>query len=40
MSYIDGFVVAVPTAYKEKYIAFAKSFGSYCDVDMTSSMLN
>ncbi|RPH69741.1 MAG: DUF1428 domain-containing protein, partial [Hyphomicrobiales bacterium] len=29
MSYIDGFVVAVPTAHKEKYIAFAKSFGSY-----------
>jgi len=29
MSYIDGFVVAVPTAHKEKYAAYAKSFGSY-----------
>jgi uncharacterized protein YbaA (DUF1428 family) len=29
MSYIDGFVAAVPTADKEKYTVYARSFGSY-----------
>lgn len=29
MSYIDGFVAAVPTADKEKYTAYARGFGSY-----------
>jgi uncharacterized protein YbaA (DUF1428 family) len=28
MSYIDGFVIAVPTANKQKYVEFAKRGGS------------
>ena len=29
MSYVDGFLVAVATADKDKYVAYAKRFGSY-----------
>ncbi|MCL4165390.1 UNVERIFIED_CONTAM: hypothetical protein GTU68_045970 [Idotea baltica] len=30
MSYVDGFVAAVPTAKKEQYIEYAKKMGQVC----------
>lgn len=30
MAYVDGFVVAVPTANKEKYIEYAKEMAEVC----------